>query len=531
MGKSALAQTIAEALSRKRPRQLAASFFFARKSRERNHIEKFAWSIAYQLMFSVQGAESIILQRIEGDSTIVQKSFEWIWDTLVVDTLTLCQNASEPMVIIIDGVDECLSLREQSLLLETLLRSTQRLGPLFKLLITSRPEVQIQAIFNSKYDHSKANDHEVILGEKDRQDIEHFLHLSFSAISANRQALGVPLVDPWPPEDAASRLAKKACGQFIYASIVVAFVQGNGNDDPKARLELILQARSKSFREVDYLYLLIMKDIQKSLPRKERHWLHYLLVLLLMHVGVFSFSHFVPGVPRALEPEYRPKKFSEGLFEALLGKLHPVIDARRDFRHKTFFEFLTRPSAPHPFSITSHHLSGPLAQELLGQTLKYSALWRYHKPTPQLIFSLAALPCEAPIDDLDTDYSPYPKLFLGWMNVRIKKDVIFYDLKRRKRTILGWLNLLWQLPLFLLIGLPLYALITVKQTSPYLYKYRTHDLGPPHGDWATKEDLRRLQKMKVEKAQDYDAAERAHLMEDEPPGPKPETEVGGGDHQ
>ncbi|TFK72258.1 hypothetical protein BDN72DRAFT_342811 [Pluteus cervinus] len=295
VGKSAILQTLAEEFAQKK--RLAASFFFFQASRGRKSTRGFIATIAYQLMESVPGARETILRKISHNPAIFDnKSFNGQWQTLVVDTLCDCRPPapSPPMLIVVDGVDEIISREEQKTLLEAILWSTPRLHPAgYKLLIASRPEEQIEAIFkNPPLGFSKSNRVNLDDDESTRADIGLFLRDTLSRIRERKPHLSAPTARNWPAQSTIDCLVKKASGQFIYAKTIVRFVE-DFNGDPQDVLQVIMSRdpHLKSFKELDYLYLLLMERIQTWTPKTNRGLLHHLLVCIYMHLGASTYPH------------------------------------------------------------------------------------------------------------------------------------------------------------------------------------------------------------------------------------------------
>ncbi|TFK68315.1 hypothetical protein BDN72DRAFT_879126, partial [Pluteus cervinus] len=349
VGKSAILQMLAEEY--RRTRRLAASFFFFQASHNRSSISGFVATIADQLMESIPGARKIILHKIANNPNIfVNKAFDGLWQTLVVDTLHALHPPSAPMLIVIDGIDEIASLEEQRTLLRTILRSAQQLGSSYKFLIASRPEQQIQMVFE---EFSIPEESKIELGNTadTRADIRLFLQASFSII---RHSHNLQSTQAWPKQGVIEHLVDKASGQFIYASTVVEFVR-SPDEDPEAALEKIMNRQDvhfKAFRELDRLYLLLMERIQGQTLKKDQHLLHHLLVCIYMHL--------VREVGDQVELLH-PKQSNKELLKILLQKLHPILGTNREYRHKSFIEFLILPSAPHLLSINSWHISGVIS--------------------------------------------------------------------------------------------------------------------------------------------------------------------------
>ncbi|TFK68324.1 hypothetical protein BDN72DRAFT_960317 [Pluteus cervinus] len=390
VGKSAILQTLAEEYRGKM--RLAATFFFFQASNNRNTTSRFVATIAEQLMHSVPGAREIILHKIANNPTIfLDKSFSSQWQTLVVDTL--CHPAVPrpiaPMLIVIDGVDEITSREEQHLLLQTILNSAQQLGPSYKFLIASRPEQQIAGVF-ATFGISQESRIELADSDDTRADLRVFLQASFSRIHQAPNFQSTSPTQAWPEQNVIELLVKKASGQFVYASTVIRFMESL--DDPQGALEIIIKGRdvhAESFKELDYLYLLLMERVERSTQKKHQHLLHHLLVCIYMHLvrEVGDELHLL-----------HPEKSNENLVKNLLRKLNPILGTNGEYCHKSFIEFLIQPSAPHLFSINSWHISGvislclPVFLENNKDKTPLLCFVERASPTPDLVFCLNEMP-------------------------------------------------------------------------------------------------------------------------------------------
>lgn len=289
-GKSAILQTLAESYSKLG--RLAASFFFFQASQNRSSIQGFVATIAGQLMDSVPGAREIILSKIADNPKIfIDKSFESLWQTLIVDTLCdpTVPRPSPPVLIVIDGIDEIVSQEEQCILLQTILHSAPILGSSYRFLIASRPELQIEQVFQ-EFRISEKPGSRIELGDSNdaQADIKLFLQTSLSGIHDRYNPQSTLT---WPEQHVVDHLVDKASGQFVYASTIIRFMESDG--DPEAALDIVMKGRdvdAESFKELDYLYLLMMKRIERSTQEKNQHLIHHLLVCTYMHLGM-STSH------------------------------------------------------------------------------------------------------------------------------------------------------------------------------------------------------------------------------------------------
>ncbi|TFK67716.1 hypothetical protein BDN72DRAFT_85603 [Pluteus cervinus] len=377
-GKSAILQTLAEVY--RNMRRLAASFFFSQASQDRNTTQRFVATIADHLAEFVPGAREIILDKISRHPTIFDdKSFEGQWQTLIVDTLREVPPPPAPMLIVIDGIDEIISHEEQCNFLQAILHSIPHLGPSFKILIASRPEQQIEEVF-TKFGISERSRIELGNAEGDRADIELFLLCSLSRIYCRLKRLppSTPMAQTWLDQDIIRRLVDNSSGQFIYATTVVRFAESYAGD-PSASLEKIANSRSKSFKSLDHLYLIIMARIKKSIPPKHHRHLHYLMTCIYLHL-VTPFKENVDV--------FWPKEFDKDLVNTLLVKLDPVVEKGGEYHHKSFVSFLTQPSAPHPFAITSWHISSVAKRIIKSRPQDHHLVMTCilgSSPTPELV--------------------------------------------------------------------------------------------------------------------------------------------------
>ncbi|KAL0576253.1 hypothetical protein V5O48_005735 [Marasmius crinis-equi] len=89
-------------------------------------------------------------------------------------------------------------------------------------------------------------------------DIRIYLRERLDEIRHKPKFRGVEFPNPWPPPGAVEKLAQKASRQFLYASTVIAFVDGEFSE-PCGRLEVILNLKpnldaDSPFRPLDVLY-------------------------------------------------------------------------------------------------------------------------------------------------------------------------------------------------------------------------------------------------------------------------------------
>ena len=272
-GKTAIAHSIAE-MSQEEG-QLAAGFFFSRTAAGRNHDKCLVATIAYQMTQTIPEARPFIEEAATKDPLIFMKSLSSQIRHLIVHPLKRMlagpHTSSFPMLIVIDGLDECSPVESQTNIL-TVIHTAFSQNPFpFRVLISSRAEPSIRDAFDSELADLT---HKISLDDKyepDR-DIALYLRSKFSEVlrkhRRNRGMSSLPL--PWPSEEAIRTLVEKASGQFIYAATVIRYVDVR-HQRPDERLNIVLGLSGSSqndntppnpFAELDELYQQIFRSVE-----------------------------------------------------------------------------------------------------------------------------------------------------------------------------------------------------------------------------------------------------------------------------
>ncbi|KAF9259982.1 hypothetical protein L218DRAFT_974492 [Marasmius fiardii PR-910] len=213
-GKSAIAQTIAERCEGK---ELLVSFFFSRTDPNRNTPKYLALAIADALITAHPTLQDIILQVIHDRPGILHMTLEAQFRALVVEPLLKCsETLTIPSLVIIDGLDECISpLGQKEVLSLALLAMEQGLPISF--LICSRPEPQIQEEFTGEgldqfTESISLNDDQNV-----NQDIRAVFCEGFDKIRNSSRCKHMDFPDPWPTWD--------ELGQFAYPATIIKFTK------------------------------------------------------------------------------------------------------------------------------------------------------------------------------------------------------------------------------------------------------------------------------------------------------------------
>ncbi|KAF8172452.1 hypothetical protein BJ912DRAFT_1080713 [Pholiota molesta] len=266
-GKTAIGQSIAEECKRRGLH--AASFFFSRTAAGRNDTTRVVATIAYQISRFLPQFEDAMLTAIERDPAIFDRIPGTQMQTLVIKPLKALPPSSQPIFVLLDGLDEAgPTAQDQANLLNVIGTATTALWhiPLI-FLIASRPEYEIREAFNGQLNplmQSLVLDHNY----KPDDDIRLYLTSTFAEIRDKHIRSGTRprLPSPWPSESDIDRLVLTASGQFIFAATVLKFVDSIRHH-PAERLDVIFSllagghGSETPFASLDALYHYILSSV------------------------------------------------------------------------------------------------------------------------------------------------------------------------------------------------------------------------------------------------------------------------------
>lgn len=267
-GKSAIAHTIAEMCHE--AGLLAATFFFSRNAPGRNDRARFVATLAYQLALSIPAMRGAICTALETDPMLLKKSLEAQLLALVVRPFQSgvadgrIVPSDSPLLIIVDGLDECEGSTSQTTILSAISTILHRHSLPFYFLIASRPEYELRRAFDSNSFSSSTTRIALDNDYRSGEDIKLLFEDKFKELRREHPA-GADLPDHWPYGKYGSNLDKlieKSSGQFIYASTVIKYVCSHRHWPPE-RLEIVFgvvgsEDDSTPFSDLDALYTHIL---------------------------------------------------------------------------------------------------------------------------------------------------------------------------------------------------------------------------------------------------------------------------------
>ncbi|KAJ7611243.1 hypothetical protein FB45DRAFT_804033, partial [Roridomyces roridus] len=256
-GKSAIMQTLCEGLQA--ADQLGGSFFFKRGHSSRGSGRPLFLTLAYQLALFDPVLKPLILETVRRDPSLAATSIASQLKELIVQP---CLSAAgcQPRILLVDGLDECDGSDIQQEILRSICKIFSQHALPVKIIIASRPEPDIRAVFEDPSFHGlqKTNVEQSFL------DVEIFLRREFSRIHREHGESMALVPSPWPSGDVIRALVQKSSGYFIYAATVIKFI-----DDkqflPTEQLEIIFNADTQPdslpFQNLDQLYIQILSQV------------------------------------------------------------------------------------------------------------------------------------------------------------------------------------------------------------------------------------------------------------------------------
>ncbi|KAF9002330.1 hypothetical protein BDQ17DRAFT_541837 [Cyathus striatus] len=395
-GKSCIARSVCHDASSEG--LLGASFFFRRGTSDRNNADKLFTTIAYQLAMINKDIRRYILAEVECNPQIFHMSLEVQFRRLIFEPC--CSIPRDQLLIkaiVIDGLDECEDEIMQVSMLKLLAKAVRYEGFPLGIFITSRPELHIREVFDTK---------EIIFATQvislDRipgvsQDIRTVLESGFTRILNDprfrRCLTSVPR--PWPSPDAIKKLVQRSSSQFVYSATVLKYVS-SPDHNPASQLEIVLGIRDSHdspspLADLDLLYQEIISRVPH--PKRAIKVLGYIIAMKQLGRRVPGRIIVIPGeflikfsgdiTKAVLHNQNRLLLVIDQLLDLpcgesylALNQLHSLISlnigsnsTRRHleitFYHKSFQDFLTTKKRSDVFYINIRKMHSDIAQSCL----------------------------------------------------------------------------------------------------------------------------------------------------------------------
>ena len=265
IGKTSLAHSICHDLHGKR--HLAGAFFCQRGDHYLSEPRNILPTLIHKLSRVFPPFRRIVADHLRSDPTLTSKSME---STLFLDFIRdLPRHPNRVLVFVIDALDECGDDQSRPGILKVLADAAAQ-APWLKIIVTSRPEADIQRFFDaltrsSYFPYDLAKDKEVV------DDLRTFASCQFDLVAAKWY-----LATPWPEQSLFDRIISRANGLFIFVKTLVLVLQQckDPEDTLKSALEDSVDTGSES------LYKLYSSILKARIPDTSTEFQQVIGVLL-----------------------------------------------------------------------------------------------------------------------------------------------------------------------------------------------------------------------------------------------------------
>ena len=325
-GKTTVAHTIAAEYDRRR--RLAASFFFWRKTGDRDNINKLVATLAYQIAEKIplakEGMEANLRLKDNLEPLAVlsdrfsKTSLEDRLFKLLISESNTSPDPDSPELVVIDGLDECSSREDICRVVEWIRRNKLP----FRFLFTSRPEPELKTCFTD----APCTDVLAFSLTESEDDIRKYFVKHLEKVWPTQRRIEEHGPSQWPLQSDIERLVEKSEGLFVYAATAVRYI-GDSEGYPSKRLEEVLVLH----KGLDPLYAQVFEEARGQdcfdIVMGSLIYLHYPLSVDDLSSILFAFNKYLTsaGIVSALRRCHSVLSIREG------RTINPYHASLRDF--------------------------------------------------------------------------------------------------------------------------------------------------------------------------------------------------------
>ena len=261
IGKTSLAHSICASLHDQK--QLAGAFFCRRDDSELSEPNNILSTLIHKLAITFSTFRSVVAERLRKDPFLTPKSFlDFI--------LALPRPPSRTLVFVIDALDECGNALGRPDILRALTGAAAH-APWLRVIVTSRPEVDIQRFFDSPA-HMSHLRYDLTTDKEATSDLRIMAQDRFSRVAFMRR-----LQSPWPEPSLFDEVISRAAGLFTFIKSLAHTLEHC--DSPTELLRVALQdAASTALRSQYGLYSSIAKATSVQSNAEFRRMIGVLLI-------------------------------------------------------------------------------------------------------------------------------------------------------------------------------------------------------------------------------------------------------------
>ena len=265
IGKSSLAHSICEKLHHQK--HLAGGFFCRRDDPNLSKPKNVLPTLINTLAEILPRFRGIVADRLHNDPNLTSNSMSY---SLFLDFICkLPRHPDNMLVFVIDALDECGDHQSRPGILSALTDAASKV-PWLKVIITSRPEIDIERFFDApnRPPHLR---YDLAADQEASADLRTFAQSKFGLVASRWY-----LPTPWPEESLFERVVTQANGLFIFVNTVVLALQHC--KDPTESLKATLQGSAVA--GLDSLYNLYSSILRARIMPSDTEFQRVIGVLL-----------------------------------------------------------------------------------------------------------------------------------------------------------------------------------------------------------------------------------------------------------
>ncbi|KAG8754824.1 POC1 centriolar protein A [Ceratobasidium sp. 428] len=322
-GKSSIAASVCHRLDGQHA--LSSSVFCKRDSPALHNPSRVLATIVYDLALRWKSYKDLVVEVVDEDPQLHLRHLQRMCDMLVRQPLqrgALKQQPGGNLVIVVDALDECGDTNTRRQLLACL-RSLSQLGPWLKLVVTSRPDPDIQQFFKQgRADWFTEYD---VLQYDASGDIQLFVKERFDNMAGEK----------WI-QDEVDQISERAGGVFVWARTACEFIKSGY--DKRDRFNRVLA--NSPLADIDALYTTAIKASVPDLAEDNIRYLRQCLGAVVVTATRIPLS--TANLALLLHGRVSQSTL-KGVVEGLASVLH--IDKTNDeavrIFHPSFMDYIT----------------------------------------------------------------------------------------------------------------------------------------------------------------------------------------------
>ena len=265
IGKTSLAHSICASLHEQN--HLAGGFFCRRDDPNLSEPLNILPTFIHKLAILFPPFRTIVATHLRDDPNFTPQSMK---SSLFLDFIrSLPHSPEHSLVLVIDALDECGDAQSRPRLLKVL-TAAARQAPWLKIIVTGRPEVDIQRFFDTLPQSSYLS-YDLATDQDAGADLRTFARSQFDLVASVWH-----LDPPWPKESAFDRVIARANGLFIFIKTLVLAL--GCHEDPEESLEEALHESAGT--GLESLYALYSSILKTQIVHKKAEFQRMMGVLL-----------------------------------------------------------------------------------------------------------------------------------------------------------------------------------------------------------------------------------------------------------